>query len=177
MKKYSNVIFLAACVVLVVAVSVYAVARYRGTSAMQKQLAVLEQKQREAESPEAVAALAMLRKHFPEKADISSFVESVYILGQRAGLENMDIVTQAVSRQKPARKTTSPAAAPAYALTAYPVKVTFEGNYRSVAQFVREMQKLERYLRIVQLEMKPQKSTLKTIMTIELMAYEVAHAA
>ncbi|MEK6743457.1 MAG: type 4a pilus biogenesis protein PilO [Nitrospirota bacterium] len=177
MKKYGTIIFLAACIILVAAVAFYAGGRFRGISAMQKRVAELEQKQKEAESPENVAALAMLRKHFPEKADVSSFVESIYILGRRAGLENMDIVTQAVSKQKPVRKTSSPDAAPAFVLTAYPVKVTFEGDYRAVAQFVREIQKLERYKRIVQMEMKPLKSTVKTIMTIELMAYEVAHAA
>jgi len=144
---------------------------------MQKRVAELEQKQRDAESPETAAALAMLRKHFPEKADVSSFVESIYVLGQKAGLENMDIVTQAVSKQKPARNTSPPGTAPAFILTAYPVKVTFEGNYRAVARFVREIQKLERYKRIVQMEMKPLKSSVKTIMTIELMAYEVDHAA
>lgn len=145
---------------------------------MQKRVVELELKQREAESPETVAALALLRKHFPAKADMSSFVESIYVLGQQAGLENMDIVTQAVTKQKPARKTASPGAAPpAFVLTVHPVKVTFEGNYRAAARFVRDIQKLERYKRIVHLQMKPQKSTLKTIMTIELMAYEAAHAA
>jgi len=177
MKKYGSVLFLAACIILVVAVAFYAGARYRGISAMQKRIAELEKKQKEAESPETVATLAMLRKHFPEKADISSFVESVYTLGQQAGLENMDVVTHAVAKQKPARKTATVEASPALTLTAYPVKVTFEGNYRSVARFIREIQKLERYKRIVQIDMKPLKSSIRTIMTIELMAYEVAHAA
>jgi len=177
MKKYGNVIFLAACVIMVAAVIVYAGARYRGISAMQKRVAVLEQKQKESESPETAAVIARLRENFPEKADISSFVESINVLGQRAGLQNMEIATQAFSKQKPARKAPSPDAAPAFVLTAYPVKVTFEGNYRAAAQFVREVQKLERYKRIVRMEMKPLKSTLKTIMTIELMAYEAAHAA
>ncbi len=177
MKKYGNVIFLAACIIMVAAVTLYAAVRYRGIAAMQKRVVELEQKQKEAESPEAGVALAMLRKHFPEKADISSFVESIYVLGQRAGLENMDIVTLAVSKQKPVRTTLSPDAAPAFVLTSYPVKVTFEGNYRAVAQFFREIQNLERYKRIVQMEMKPLKSSLKTVMTIELMAYEVPHAA
>lgn len=177
MKKYANVIFLAACIIMVAAVVLYAGARYRGIAAMQKRVVELEQKRKEAESPENVAALAMLRKHFPAKADISSFVESIYVLGQRAGLQNMDVVTQAVSKQKPARKTASSDAATAFVLTPYPVKVAFEGDYRAAAQFIRELQKLERYKRIVQMEMKPLKSTLKTIMTIELMAYEAAHAA
>lgn len=177
MKKYGNVIFLAACILMVAAVVLYAGARYLGISAMQKRVAELEQKRKEAESPEAVAALATLRKHFPQKADISSFVENIYVLGQRAGLQNMEVVTQAVSKQKPARKTASPDAAPAFVLTPYPVKVTFEGNYRAAARFIRELQKLERYKRIVQMEMKPLKSSLRTIMTIELMTYEAAHAA
>lgn len=177
MKKYGNVIFLAACILMVAAVVLYAGARYRGISAMQKRVAELEQKRKEAESPEAVAALATLRKHFPRKADISSFVESIYVLGQSAGLQNMDVVTQAVPKQKPVRKTASSDAATAFVLTPYPVKVIVEGDYRSVARFIREVQKLERYKRIVQMEMKPLKSSLKTIMTIEIMAYEAAHAA
>jgi Tfp pilus assembly protein PilO len=175
MKKYGNVIFLAACIIMAAAVTLYIGVRYRGITAMQKR--VVELAQKEAESPETGVSLAMLRKYFPEKADISSFVESIYVIGQRAGLENMDIVTLAVPRQKPVRKPSSPEAAPAFVLTPYPVKVTFEGNYRAVAQFFREIQKLERYKRIVHVEMKPIKSSIKTIMTIELMAYEVAHAA
>jgi len=75
---------------------------------MQKRVVVLEQKQKEAESPETAAVLAMLRKNFPEKADISSFVESIYVLGQKAGLQNMEIATQALLKQKPARKAPSP---------------------------------------------------------------------
>jgi Tfp pilus assembly protein PilO len=177
MKKYGNAIFLAASVIMVAAILLYAGVRYRGISAMQKRVAELEQKQKEAESPETVASLALLRKRFPAKADISSFVESLYVAGQKAGLENMDIITLAATRQKPARKTASPDSAPAFVLTPYPVKVTFEGNYRAAALFIRDIQKLERYKRIVHLEMKPVKSSLKTIMTIELMAYEAAHAA
>ena len=175
MKKYGNVIFLAACAVAVAALIFYAGVRNRGMIIMQNRIVEMEQK--EAEFRETGVSLAMLRKHFPQKADISSFVEDLYVLGQRGGLENMEIVTLAVTKQKPVRKTASPDAAPAFVLTAYPVKVTFEGNYRAVAQFVREIQRLERYKRIVHVEMKPVKSSLKTIMTIEIMAYEAAHAA
>jgi len=174
-KKYGNVIFLAACVVAIAALILYAGVRYRGITVMQKRIVEMEQK--EAESRETGASLAMLRKHFPQKADISSFVENIYVLGQKGGLENLEIATLAVPKQKPFRKTVSPDAAPAFVLTAYPVKVIFEGNYRAVAQFVRELQKLERYKRIVHMEMKPVKASIKTIMIIELMAYEVAHAA
>ena len=174
MKKYGNVIFLAACAVAVAALIFYTVVRNRGMIIMQKRIVEMEQKE---EFRETGVSLAMLRKHFPQKADISSFVEDLYVLGQRGGLENMEIVTLAVTKQKPVRKTASPDAVPAFVLTAYPVKVTFEGNYRAVAQFVREIQRLERYKRIVHMEMKPVKSSLKTIMTIEIMAYEVAHAA
>jgi Tfp pilus assembly protein PilO len=152
----------------------FAAARLSATRTAQAQLDRLES--RASQMLRSSAETQTLRTKFPERADVASFVESMSVAAQRSGLRNLEITTLPAARSGGAGHA-RPGATPAPQLTFYPVKLTFEGDYRSVAEYLRRIQEGETYRRIVQLEMKPFKHTIKTSLIIEITAFEAAHAA
>lgn len=118
-----------------------------------------------------------LKKQFPTKADISSFVENMSVLALRSGIRELEITTPSTTpRTTPAAKPKSGAPSPPH-LTTYPIKLTFEGNFRAVAEFLRQVQSTDQYKRIVQIDMKPSTNTIKTILVIEISSFEDSNAA
>jgi Tfp pilus assembly protein PilO len=115
----------------------------------------------------------LLKRKFPAKADVSSFVEGLYTVAQRSGLQNVEISTVNDAQKKSVKKSAGDVAA----LTAWPIRISFEGRYRAVADYIRAIQGLERFKRLILFEMKPGKNAIKTNMIIEIMSIEVTDAA
>lgn len=119
---------------------------------------------------QAAVESEQLRKRFPAQADIASFVETLSLLARQTGLRNLSVATLPPTRSTGAKPTAS-------LLIFHPVKVSFEGDFRSVAEYLRRIQDLERFKRIVQIEMKPLKQTIATDLVIEITAFEGNDAA
>lgn len=176
MKKRGNTFMLVALVAAAAVVAVFAGVRLRDIRAVQGRLDDLDRKTDQ--TLRSGAEIEMLRKRFPPRADVSSFVENLSVLAKRNGLQNLEIATlpAAVGRAR-AGGQPRPKAAPEALLVAYPVKLTFEGSYRAVAEYLRQVQGMERYKRIVSVEMKPFKQRIKTSLVIEITAFEASHAS
>jgi Tfp pilus assembly protein PilO len=111
----------------------------------------------------------LFKTAFPEKADVASFVEALYSCALKTGVKNHEVITMQQKNSAPGgmRKnagTGSPV------LLMYPLKITMEGKYRQIAEYLKEMQKIERFKRVMTIEMKSGKGALTTSIVVEIMS-------
>jgi Tfp pilus assembly protein PilO len=108
-------------------------------------------------------------KLFPEKAGTALFVENLYDAARLSGIKKHEVSTVKTS-DVPARKnvTKGTSADSGKVLKTYSLKISLEGNYRETAEYIREVQNIERFKRITELGIKPADKLLKTDMTIEI---------
>jgi len=108
-------------------------------------------------------------KMFPGKAATALFVENLYDAALASGIRRHEVSTvkmgdislrNNMTKGKPVRNEN--------VIETYSVKVSLEGNYRDTAEYIREVQNIERYKRIVELRMKPEDKVLRTDVTIEI---------
>ena len=116
-------------------------------------------------------------RRFPLHADASLFIERLYALAEREALDNVEITTPTIkdAPKRTARK--NGAEADAKFLQSRLIKVAFDGKYREIAQFFKELQDIDQYSRIVSFDMKPGKDAVRITMTIEIVSFEVSDAA
>lgn len=174
MKRRDNKYLLAIAAAALIATVVFTGVRLRSVSAMQEQLAGLERKAEQ--MLRAGAEIEALQRQFPQQADVSSFVEGLSLLARRAGLRHLEITTLPAAKAAAAAQQRAGAVPPAGRLVSYPVRLSFEGNFRTIAEYLRTVQAMDRYKRIVQIEMKPHKQTIRTSIIIEITAFEASHA-
>jgi len=120
--------------------------------------------------------ISTLKKKFPGKADISSFVERLSVLAQKAGMKNVDIIARNDTQVKVMRKNASNANQTRILVT-YPIRISFEGKYRVIAEFLKELQEIERYKKVTQIELKPGENSVKATILIDIVSFEGADAA
>jgi Tfp pilus assembly protein PilO len=151
----------------------FAAMRAVQTRSMAQQLSqTVDQGKRHAATPEEIASL---KRKFPARAEVSAYVERLYALADGLALENVEITTGADAARTAPRKGKNDSAAKR--ILPYPIKITFDGRYRAAAQFLKDMEGIDRYSRVLSLDMKPGKSTIKTSITIEIVTFEVGNAA
>jgi hypothetical protein len=120
--------------------------------------------------------LGTLKKTFPPRLDVPSFAGDLYLCAKNAGVKNHEVTSLpgkeiggTAQKKGDDRKTAK--------VITYQLKIAFEGDFRSAAEYIRQMQNIGRYKRIIDLEMKPDKDTLKTVITIELVSFGNENAA
>ncbi|MHB8883120.1 MAG: hypothetical protein ACYC69_16625 [Thermodesulfovibrionales bacterium] len=108
-------------------------------------------------------------KIMPGKAAVALFVEDLYAAARVSGIVKHQVSTVKTGdaparihapRAKAGRNSKVP--------ETHSIKIFLEGNYRETAEYIREVQNIERYKRIVELRMKPVDNALKTDMTMEI---------
>jgi len=159
---------------LAIALAVHIGMRSSQLSGLKQQLSALEAK--EARRAAEEAGVEALRIKFPEKADVSSFVEGLYVLAQASGLSNVEITTVSESNARSSKK---PAAGKDVSslLVSHRVKISCEGKYRPLAQYLGRMQEVKRFNKIVSFDMKPGENTIKATLIVEIMSFEVQNAS
>ncbi|TAN41995.1 MAG: hypothetical protein EPN25_03850 [Nitrospirae bacterium] len=110
-----------------------------------------------------------LEKIVPGKAAVALFVEDLYAAARVSGIVKHQVSTVKTA-DAPARMnvTRGKTGRNEKALETHSIKITLEGNYRETVEYIREVQNIERYKRIVELRMKPVDNVLKTDMTMEI---------
>lgn len=159
---------------LIMALAVYAGMRTSQSSRLKEQLSALDAKEARRNADDA--GVEALRIKFPEKADVSSFVEGLYTLAQTSGLENVEITTVNENKARGSKKR-STAQDGASLLVPYRVKISCEGKYRTLAQYLGRMHDVKRYNKVVSFDMKPGENTIKASIIVEIMSFEVQNAS
>jgi hypothetical protein len=108
-------------------------------------------------------------KMFPVNPGTALFVEKLYDAARISGIKKHEVSTEKtgdISVRKNVMKNATGESEKV--LKTYSLKISLEGNYRDTAEYIREVQNIGRYMRIMGLVMKPVDKLLKTDITIEI---------
>jgi Tfp pilus assembly protein PilO len=112
-----------------------------------------------------------LRRMFPLEAHTALFVEELYTAALQSKLAAHEVSTESSAQRSPARKTTQPED-----LIIFNFKVTVEGSYRSIAEYIRKIQNIERFKRITDIRLSPGKLGVAGTISLELISLKGQNA-
>lgn len=116
----------------------------------------------------AGAAISNRRGAFiPRKLWTTEFIETAYTSSRKYGIRNLSF-----DQKSPESSRRQPQGQDRPALQVYPVKMTFHAGYREMAEFLRELQELDRLVTIDNLRVKNEKSYLAVEVTVSTYAME-----
>lgn len=119
----------------------------------------------------AAMEMEQLRRLFPAEADTSSFIEDLYSAGQQSKLTSHEVSTDISGPRPSARKGSQPEE-----LGTYRFKINVKGSYRSIAEYIRRVQNLERFKRITNIKLAPDKNGVAGNLTLELFSLKGQNA-
>jgi Tfp pilus assembly protein PilO len=93
-----------------------------------------------------------LRKLFSADAHTASFIEDLYTAAQQSKLMSHEASTENATSRPAARSS-----AQSDELNHYRFKVNLEGSYRSIAEYIRRVQNIERLKRVTEIKLTPGK--------------------
>jgi Tfp pilus assembly protein PilO len=104
-----------------------------------------------------------LRRLFPEEAGTASFIEELYTAAQQSKLVSHDASTENKVQRPSSRGTTQP-----NDLNSFRFKINIEGSYRSISEYIRRVQNIERFKRVTDIRLVPGKQGVSGSLTLEL---------
>jgi Tfp pilus assembly protein PilO len=119
----------------------------------------------------AAQEMEKLRRMFPLEAHTALFVEDLYTAALQSKLATHEVSTEGSAQRSPARKT-----AQAEDLVSFNFKVTVEGSYRSIAEYIRRVQNIERFKRITDIRLSPGKPGVAGTISLELVSLKGQNA-
>jgi Tfp pilus assembly protein PilO len=112
-----------------------------------------------------------LRRLFPSEARTASFIEDLYTAAKQSKLTSHDASTENISARSASRSTSQPDE-----LSSYRFKINIEGNYRSIAEYIRRVQNMERFKRIANIKLAPGKQGVTGNLSLELFSLKGQNA-
>lgn len=103
-----------------------------------------------------------LQKLFPTDADTSSFVEDLYSAAKLSGLTAHETSSDTQGNRP------LPRGSIGSDLSRYRYKTRVEGTYRSIAEYIRRVQNLERFKRITEIKLAPAAKGISGDISLEL---------
>ncbi len=91
-----------------------------------------------------------LRRLFPAEAGISFFIEELYTAAKQSKLTSHDASSEN-SASRPAPRGSNQAEE----LSKIQLKINVEGSYRSIAEYIRRVQNIERFKRLTEIKLVP----------------------
>jgi len=119
----------------------------------------------------ATLEMQQLRKLFPAEANTSSFIEDLYTAAKQSKLASHDVSTDSTATRSNTRGTTK-----SEELSSYRFKINVEGNYRSIAEYIRRVQNFERFKRITDIKLAPGKDGITGSLSLELFSLKGQNA-
>lgn len=120
------------------------------------------------------AEAARLTKLIPAEVNTPEFIESLYRCARESGLSQHEVATEASKSSISARP--RPGVTETTSLAKHRIKVSASGSYRSFAEYVRRVQNIDRFNRIVEFRLTPDAGQLKGTFVIELYSLPVKNA-
>jgi Tfp pilus assembly protein PilO len=119
------------------------------------------------------ATIEMNRLHrlFPPEAHTTSFIEDLYTAAQQAKL-----TTHEVSSENTATRPSSRVASQADELSRFRFKVDVEGSFRSIAEYIRIVQNIERFKHVSAIQLAPGKKGVMGTISLELFSLKGQNA-
>lgn len=122
----------------------------------------------------AEAEAARLARLIPDAADTPAFIESLYGAARESGLTQHEVTTEA---EKSGGGAARPGGSGGASIVARQrLKVSASGNFRSFAEYIRRVQNMERFNRIMEFRLVPDADQIKGTLAIELYYLPAKHA-
>lgn len=112
-----------------------------------------------------------LRRLFPVEAHTALFIEDLYTAAKQSKLTSHDASTENTPARSTSRNTSK-----SDELSSYRFKINVEGNYRSIAEYVRNVQNIERFKRIADIHLTPGKQGVTGNISLELFSLKGRNA-
>lgn len=171
MSRQSKLIILFIYLLLLaIFLSVYRSGRAKKVKALRAQLAQTQSEKEKIRRGEA--ELERLSKQFPPKANLPSVVESLYRFAKDSGIKVHEVSTEGGKRQAAARPGSAQKDNPATVTTSV-IKVNLAGSFREIAEYIRQVQNMERFNRISEFKLTPDDERIKGSLSIEFFSLAV----
>lgn len=173
--KIAFIIVLTAVIVSGLLFSLYVKSKFSSIKSLKASIEELQKKTRIAVE-EDTGVIKNLRELFPEAGNITGFIENAYRISKLHGIKNLTFELKSrelidldsgkilkampVSGQKPR------------VIYSYPVKISFNSNYRNMAEFIREIQNQDRLATIESLMVKRDIEYLTVEMVVNIYSTE-----
>ncbi len=176
MKKRDKEIVAGVLVLSLIALVIYLFIRTGQIKSMQEQIAKL--RAGKPDISQRVVSEEDIAGRVSDKAGTASFVENLFDAARVSGIKKHEVSTMKIS-DVPAGKSAmkSKNAENESVLNTYSLKITFEGNYRETSEYVREVQNIGQYKKIIELGMRPDNKLLKTDMMVQIFSWGKQDAA
>lgn len=119
----------------------------------------------------ATLEMDRLRRLFPAEARTETFIEDLYSAAQQSKLTSHDASTENSMARPSARTGSQPEE-----LSSFRFKVNVEGSYRSIAEYIRRVQNIERFKRITEIRLAPGKQAVAGSLSLELFSLKGQNA-
>ena len=105
----------------------------------------------------------------PKKTDLASFVESLYNCAQRTGVADHEVTTSERREHAQTRRSRKSQRQDAgEGLKINRLQISLHGDFRSVAEYLRCIQELDRLQQIVRFDLTPDQGSLKMFLLLDL---------
>lgn len=115
------------------------------------------------------AELARLTRLIPVRSDTPAFMESLYRCAHESGLKLHEASTETSGQKASAR----PGNTDSGSVAKHRIKISAIGNFRSFAEYLRRVQNIERFNRIIDFKLAPDNGQLRGTITVELYSLPV----
>lgn len=172
MKKEKKIFYsiLAAVIITGLIFSLYAFTTVRSIRALRTAIEKTAVERTRALGKESGSG-SEVKKSIPQKMWTTEFIEMAYTASRKYGIKEMTFEQKApdsIRRQPQGNKQPS--------VQAYPVRMTFNSGYREMAEFIQQLQGLERLVTIDSLKVKREKDSLAIDLTASTYAMEENNA-
>lgn len=169
MTRRNKLIVLVAYLLILSAVMLtYRINRAKKVKQLRIQIAEVYAQQEKLRKGEA--ELSRLSKLIPAEANVTATVESLYRFATLSALNHHEIATEANKQQATARPGRGQNEA---AVSNDRIKVSIAGTFRQIAEYIRQVQNMERFNRITEIKLAPDAGQVKGTLTIEFFSLPV----
>jgi Tfp pilus assembly protein PilO len=137
-------------ILLAVALPLYRLKRNAANKSLQSEISAT--KNESAKIKKADLEVDKLRRLFSTEAHTASFIEDLYTAAQQSKLMSHEASTENTASRPTARASAQPDE-----LSRFRFKITLEGTYRSIAEYIRRVQNIERFKRFTEIKLTPGK--------------------
>lgn len=104
---------------------------------------------------------------FLTRNQIPAFIETLYKLAEDNRLKKYDIISKS-EKQSGANIQKSKVTGRLQGIEIYPLKISIEGDYRDIAEYIRELQNIDRLKRIRDISITPEKRHIRAEINIDI---------
>jgi len=155
--------------ILAVALPLYRLKRASSDKRLRAEIRSIQNEQEKIRA--ASLEMDRLQKMFPAEAGSASFVEDLYTAGQLSKLASHEASTDAFTPRQTTR-----GAPQSGELNHFRFKISVDGSYRSIAEYIRRVQNIERFKRITDIKLTSGTHGVAGLITLELVALKGQNA-